>query len=295
LIPGDHETQTPEMRDNLQLLLLLTLLTLEGKSTASTAHVRDKELSVTLWRVFPDTAVFDWYITLAEKHQMVSCNLTYGPQADRNKTRLVTEFLPQHRSFSLLNLEQNTSHWFLMVCRDREDLLRSSKNILFDTGVSIAVSDPRLGAIFSPRRQVIESANLDIRSKYIMGSYKQRDPVSPHTIMGGLTTLSVSVSYSGVSCGVVGLVIVGLTAGLVVRRHSAAPTIKMPKEGEEDAVLDTQVFSSEEMLGYITRTGSVSSAASYIDLESYTDTATYSYTEGEPDLPCTDTGLHVAS
>jgi hypothetical protein len=172
------------------------------------------------------------------------------------------------RSFSLLNLEQNTSHWFLMVCRDREDFLRSSKNILFDTGescvvrrqrvsgagVSIAVSDPRLGAIFSPRRQVslpgwrslrvsvqvIESANLDIRSKYIMGSYKQRDPVSPHTIMGGLPTLSVSVSYSGVSCGVVGLVIVGLTAGLVVRRHSAAPTIKMPKEGEEDAVLDTQ-------------------------------------------------------
>ena len=28
---------------------------------------------------------------------MVSCNLTYGPQANKNKTRLVTDFLPKHR------------------------------------------------------------------------------------------------------------------------------------------------------------------------------------------------------
>jgi len=116
---------------------------------------------------------------------------------------VVTNFLPKHRSFSILNLEQNTSYWFLMVCRDREDFLRSSKKILFDTGVAISAEDPKLGAIFSPRRQVIESANLDIRSKFIMGSYKQRDPVSPHTLMGVHFTLSVSVSYprSELWCG----------------------------------------------------------------------------------------------
>jgi len=142
------------------IFILLSCLALEGRSESG--HGRD--LSVTLWRVFPDTAVFDWYITLAEKHRMVSCNLTYGPEGDRNRSRLVTHFLPKHRSFSLLNLDSNTSYSFLMLCRDREDLLRSSKEVHFDTGVAISTGDPRLGAIFSPRRQVLESANRDIRS-----------------------------------------------------------------------------------------------------------------------------------
>ena len=29
--------------------------------------------------------------------RMVSCNLTYGPEGDRNTSRLVTNFLPKHR------------------------------------------------------------------------------------------------------------------------------------------------------------------------------------------------------
>ena len=117
-----------------------------------------------------------------------------------------------------------------MVCRDREDLLRSSKEIHFDTGplavplgppgVAISSGDPKLGAIFSPRRQVLESANRDIRSKYIMGSYKQRSMVSPHTLMG-------------VSCGVVGLIITTLTLGLVARRYTRATSLKMAEEMEE--------------------------------------------------------------
>ena len=39
------------------------------------------------------------------------------------------------RSFSLLNLEQNTSYSFLMSCSDRQDHLWTSGNISFDTGV----------------------------------------------------------------------------------------------------------------------------------------------------------------
>jgi len=125
----------------------------------------------------------------------------------------------------------------------------------------------------SPRKLVIESANLDIRSKYIMGSYKHREPVSPHTLMG-------------VSCSIVGLVILTLTVGLVVRSYSAAPTIRIPKDGE-DEVMATQLYSTS----LLTRTASVASVASYIDIESFTDAGTYSFTEGEAELPCTDTGL----
>ena len=87
-------------------------------------------------------------------------------------------------------------------------------------GVAISSGDPKLGAIFSPRRQVLESANRDIRSKYIMGSYKQRSMVSPHTLMG-------------VSCGVVGLIITTLTLGLVARRYTRATNLKMTEEMED--------------------------------------------------------------
>ena len=38
------------------------------------------------------------------------------------------------RSFSLLNLEQNTSYSFLMTCSDRQDNFWSSEKINFDTG-----------------------------------------------------------------------------------------------------------------------------------------------------------------
>ena len=59
-----------EMRPDVTLLLLLSSATLGSRETVAeeeASHGRD--LSVNLWRVFPDTAVFDWYITLAEKHR----------------------------------------------------------------------------------------------------------------------------------------------------------------------------------------------------------------------------------
>jgi len=258
------------------ILILLSCLALEGRSESG--HVRD--LSVTLWRVFPDTAVFDWYITLAEKHRMVSCNLTYGPEGDRNRSRLVTHFLPKHRSFSLLNLDSNTSYSFLMMCRDREDLLRSSKEVHFDTGVAISTGDPKLGAIFSPRRQVLESANRDIRSKYIMGSYKQRSMVSPHTLMA-------------VSCGVVGLIITTLTLGLVARSYTRATNLKMPEELEDQPYPGDVV---DELVGSPPPTGdSLSSATSCMDIETLVDAAysgpVYSYTEGEAEMEVTSSSL----
>ena len=42
------------------------------------------------------------------------------------------------RSFSLLNLEQNTSYSFLMTCSDRQDNFWSSEKINFDTGSTLS-------------------------------------------------------------------------------------------------------------------------------------------------------------
>jgi len=274
-------TSMSGMGGRLHLLTIVTLLSLQGRLSMPSEN--NRALSVSLWRVFPDTAVFDWYITLAEKYKMVTCNLTYGPRGDANGTKRVTQFMPKHRSFSLLNLEQNTSYSFLMSCSDREDNLWSSEKIKFDTGVVISSVDPKLGAIFSPRRQEIESANRDIRSKYIMGQYKARDPVSPHTLMA-------------VSCTIVGLIITGTTLGIVARRYSRADRIKIPKEVETQ-MLDGQIQTAEVAdctlsLGMGSMgTGSVSSAASYIDISGYVDSAPYSFTEGESEQPAVQTDL----
>jgi len=259
------------MRGGLVFLSLFYLVSLQGGMSLSSEV--ERALSVSLWRVFPDTAVFDWYITLADKHKMVSCNLTYGPQANKNKTRLVTDFLPKHRSFSLLNLEQNTSYSFLMTCSDRQDNFWSSEKINFDTGVVISSVDPKLGAIFSPRRQEVESANRDIRSKLIMGRYKPRSPVSPHTLMGA-------------SSAIIGLIIIATTLGLVARRYVRAEPIKMPKEEE---VLETLPPSNPAIaLDCYNSAGSLSSATSCMDIETLVDAAysgpAYSFTEGEADM-----------
>jgi len=254
------------------LLRLLTILTISLQGRLSLPTENSRALSVTLWRVFPDTAVFDWYITLAEKYKMVTCNLTYGPRGDANGTKRVTHFLPKHRSFSLLNLEQNTSYSFLMTCSDRQDNLWTSEKINFDTGVVISSVDPKLGAIFSPRRQEIELANRDIRSKYIMGRYKSRSPVSPHTLMGA-------------SSAIIGLVITATTLGLVARRYVRAEPIKMPKEEE---VLETMPSNPAIALECYNSAGSLSSATSCMDIETLVDAAysgpAYSFTEGEADV-----------
>jgi len=254
------------------LLRLLTILTISLQGRLSLPTENSRALSVTLWRVFPDTAVFDWYITLAEKYKMVTCNLTYGPRGDANGTKRVTHFMPKHRSFSLLNLEQNTSYSFLMTCSDRQDNLWTSEKINFDTGVVISSVDPKLGAIFSPRRQEIELANRDIRSKYIMGRYKSRSPVSPHTLMGA-------------SSAIIGLVITATTLGLVARRYVRAEPIKMPKEEE---VLETMPSNPAIALECYNSAGSLSSATSCMDIETLVDAAysgpAYSFTEGEADV-----------
>jgi len=227
------------------LIQLLTILSISLQGRFSLPTDKSRDLSVTLWRVFPDTAVFDWYITLAEKY----------------------------KSFSLLNLEQNTSYSFLMTCSDRQDNFWSSEKIDFNTGVVISSVDPKLGAIFSPRRQEVESANRDIRSKFIMGRYKPRSPVSPHTLMGA-------------SSAIIGLVIIATTLGLVARRYVRAEPIKMPKEEE---VLETLPPSNPPIaLDCYNSAGSLSSATSCMDIETLVDAAysgpAYSFTEGEADM-----------
>ena len=47
-------------------------------------------------------------------------------------------------------------------------------------------------------QQVVGSANLDVRSKMIMGRYRQRDPVSPHMLLCVCSTNCLQFSLFGV-------------------------------------------------------------------------------------------------
>merc|ERR1719367_369193 len=61
-------------------------------STSTISPMATPDLAVTLWRAYPDTAVFDWLITLQEKQAMVGCTLTYGLLYITNQTWLVENF-----------------------------------------------------------------------------------------------------------------------------------------------------------------------------------------------------------
>ena len=81
--PGQSQARAGGMRSCcLSLLLIVTIVLRGGRAVVRTnvdfpdavSEVIQEvphgvDLSVTLWRVFPDTAVFDWYITLEEKHR----------------------------------------------------------------------------------------------------------------------------------------------------------------------------------------------------------------------------------
>merc|ERR1719239_766113 len=165
------------------------------------------DLAVTLWRAYPDTAVFDWLITLQEKQAMVGCTLTYGLLYMTNQTWLVENFLPQHRSFNIHPLVQNSTYWFTMLCTDTKGCVHTSRTIHFTTGLS-NVSLPRVGARYSQRRiesRAQEAGVTDLRWKFLLTG-REKSKISPHALLG-------------VGCGLVGLLLTMVTTALVLRKY----------------------------------------------------------------------------
>ena len=130
---------------------------------------------------------------------MVRCDLTYGLLTNSSPSTLVENFLPQHRSFTVHPLHQNTSYWFTMLCTDRAGEVHTSRTLHFTTGEvpsppppppGLATThNPRVGARHSHRRvgdptYKTESATTDWRSKFVLRA-RGRDRVSPHAVLGG--------------------------------------------------------------------------------------------------------------
>jgi len=141
---------------------------------------------------------------------MVGCTLTYGLLYITNQTWLVENFLPQHRSFNIHPLVQNSTYWFTMLCTDKDDIVHTSRTIHFTTGLS-NVTLPRVGARYSQRRiESQESEVTDLRWKFLLTG-REKSKISPHTILG-------------VGCGLVGLLLTLVTSALVLRKYQKYKT-----------------------------------------------------------------------
>ena len=126
--------------------------------------------------------MIDWYITLAEKDCLTSCDMTYAATEDQSEnTKVVENFIPLHRSFEISQLSSNTSYWVCVVCRDKEGVEHASDILHFTTA---EVAQPRLGARYSPLRQVVEQ---DKRNMGVL-RVRRKEAVSPHTLMGKITS-----------------------------------------------------------------------------------------------------------
>lgn len=190
-----------------RISLLLNYLMLQVHSLSA------GPLPLSVWRVFPTTVQLDWFTSLEKKHQMVDCKLSYGSEELEDLNNMVDDFMPEHRTFSVAGLMENTSYWLSLVCRDREDLQHHSPVLRFITGTSTR-SEPVLEHLQSAGGEEVmvgEGTNRDLRSKTDMLSRHRfrAGGWSPHTVMGA-------------ACAVVGLAIMGLTSGLLVRRYRAS-------------------------------------------------------------------------
>jgi len=202
-------------------------------------------LPVSIWRVFPSSVQLDWFISLADKYEMVDCDLSYGAEDEDGMDSEVDNFMPEHRSFSVAGLLENTSYWLVMACRDREDIKHHSPVLRFTTGVSEVIAPLVLEKLASPLQKNKESSISDLRSRTdVLSAHRFRGQGrwSPHTIMG-------------VATGGAGLIILALTAGLFLNRYrsSGHPLTRIDLDGWRSScsslfLRPRYILSDEEIL-----------------------------------------------
>jgi len=115
------------------LVLLYTSVIVLGNSNNEEDNSHFNKLYIYTWEVFPDMAVFDWYIRLADKERLSGCDLSFGPENSGNTT-ILENFLPAYRTFKISPLISNTSYWTYLVCRDTEGGWLASETLNFTTG-----------------------------------------------------------------------------------------------------------------------------------------------------------------
>jgi len=175
---------------NKQLVFVLVIgdLLLAEKSGRVTHE--DLSLSLSVWEVYSDTVILDWYITLQQKFRMNTCQISYGPTDENNDEEkeiiaIKRTFIPDHRSFQVNSLQRNTSYWLFMTCTDiYGDVYNSS--ILNFTTEDVDVIQPKYSHIiqddFQHPRLGIEKVNPRNARPGVVR--RRETTLSPHALLG---------------------------------------------------------------------------------------------------------------
>jgi len=166
---------------------ITTVPRLSPDVTSGTDESNESLLSVSVWEVYSDTVVLDWYITLQDKFRMNNCQIVYGPTEDDDEDEdIVKNFIPDHRSFQIKNLQCNTSYWLVMTCTDIYGSIHNSSVLNFTTD-NVDVRLPKYSHIIQDQFQQFHGdrqIGLEARNAR-PGTVKRREmTLSPHALLG---------------------------------------------------------------------------------------------------------------
>lgn len=177
-------------------------------------------LSVQVYKTLRDAVIFDWYISLNDKDQMSSCDVVYKSNST-NDTILLSPFLPKTRTFFIAELDAESHYEFHMLCEDHKARNYVTKPIFFTTASVDSPSVHDLQANLTrgyahdlSREEVllpaISSSVVNGVQGHILSTQRRRwnkiEKVSPHLVLG-------------ISCGIVGLVLILVTLALAGNRY----------------------------------------------------------------------------
>jgi len=244
-------------RGDVRGLIWLIITGSQATSEDAFSHLKPSHPSGKLyiypWKIYPDMAVFDWYIRLSEKDRLIGCDLSYGPENGGNIST-AENFLPPYRTFKIQPLSSNTSYWVYMVCRDKEGGWHASDTLNFTAGTRV-LAEPKLAAIHIP----VKESNLQSgRLNRGMLSIRPTKRMSPHLLMG-------------ISCTILSLVVLSISSVLVVKRYQAADRSFEDVLDREGSVVKENDDISSEMI-------KTSKDDCYVDIDSYIETE-----DGNPD------------
>eukprot|EP00095_Tigriopus_kingsejongensis_P000005 maker-scaffold342_size201858-snap-gene-0.18 protein:Tk00005 transcript:maker-scaffold342_size201858-snap-gene-0.18-mRNA-1 annotation:"hydrogenase expression formation protein" len=183
-----------------------------SKNTAS--------LSVQVYKTLKDAAIFDWYISLNDKDQMRSCDVVYKSNVS-NDSILLSPFLPKTRTFFIAELEPESEYEFHMLCEDHNGRDYITKPIFFTTASEDTPSVQDLkGNLTRGHDLSREEVLLPAISSSVVNGRHQGPILSTQRRRWNMKSEKISPHFVlGISCGIVGLVLILVTLALAGNRY----------------------------------------------------------------------------
>lgn len=166
----------------------------------------EDSLSLSVWEVYSDAVILDWYITLSMKFRMSSCQISFGrdEDGDTEAEETVRNWVPDHRSFQVGGLSRNTSYWLVMSCTDTAGTILNSSLLRFTTEEADE-QQPKYSHIIQDdfQQSRAQGKGLEFRNPRPATVKRREMSLSPHALLGlgcGLLLFVITVATVGLVC-----------------------------------------------------------------------------------------------